>query len=84
MSCMFRANYLWLSEEAHESEAIAISNRDSDIFQLALKKLRDPEHFDLQEWLRIRNPDANEYITEEEINDLDIEQAIADAIQKIR
>lgn len=81
---MFRANYLYICEEAHASDAIAISNRDSQIFQLSLKKLRDPDHFDLQKWLRVRNPNANEYITEDEINDFDIEDGIQRAIAGIK
>lgn len=84
MACMFRANYLYLSDAAHTSDFIAISNRDTQIFQLALKKLRDPQHFDLQEWLTIRNERAMEYITDSDIEAFDIEMAIAEAVSSIQ
>lgn len=39
--------------------------------QLAFKMLRDPEHYDLEEWLRIRDPElrAPERVTQQEVDD---------------
>lgn len=58
----FRANYLKLCQLCHPKVA-ALPHSE----QLAIKKLRDFWHYDLQEWLRRRNPNAMEYVTEDEV-----------------
>lgn len=65
-------NLLLLSREAHESELFIVSNRESLIGQLALKRHRDPANFDLDAWLRIRNERAMEYIEMREIEEFDL------------
>lgn len=65
-------NLLLLSRAAHESELFAVSNRESLIKQLAIKKYRDPQNFDLHLWLRIRNERAMEYIEMSEIEEVDL------------
>lgn len=75
-NCFFRANYLLLCREAHSSHLIACSNRESQIVQLAIKKYRDPENFNLEEWLRVRNERATGYITPEEIEEVDLSHYI--------
>lgn len=67
-------NYLLLGRRAHESDLIAISGRESHIIQLALKKFRDPDNFDLQKWLELRNPNAMQYISMEEIDAVVLEE----------
>lgn len=50
--------------ECHQT-ALEPSNRELHARQLAAKLLRDPAHFDLTEWLRIRDPvlKASERVT---------------------
>ena len=58
----FRANYLVLCNPCHAS-----IGELSHAQQLAIKLRRDPGNYDLQEWLRRRNPNAMEYVTEDEV-----------------
>lgn len=61
----FCANYLLLCNPCH-----AEVGTWQDAEQLALKKRRDPAHYDLQLWLATRNPAAMQYVTEAEIEEL--------------
>lgn len=58
----FRANGLLLCHFCHAKVA-ALSHAE----QLAIKMRADPKHYDLQEWLRRRNPAAMNYVTNEEV-----------------
>ena len=58
----FRANYLMLDQACHVRVAAM-----SHAAQLAIKRRCDPRHYDLQEWLRRRNPNAMDYVTEAEV-----------------
>lgn len=57
----FRANYLKLCQFCHPKVA-ALPHAE----QLAIKKLRDRKHYNLDVWLKRRNPNAMEYVTEDE------------------
>jgi hypothetical protein len=59
----FRANALLLCNPCHQE----LPSR-GDAAQLAIKRRCDPAHYDLEEWLRRRNPAAMEYVTEEEVS----------------
>lgn len=61
----FRANYLLLCNQCHLGDGAVQDWPHAK--QLALKRRADPKHFDLQEWLRRRNPNAMEYVTEAEV-----------------
>lgn len=61
----FRANYLLLCNPCHLVHD-PVQNW-THARQLGLKRLRDPKHYDLQEWLRRRNPRAMTYVTEDEV-----------------
>lgn len=58
----FRANYLVVCQLCHPE----VQNMPH-ASQLAIKRRRDPKHFDLREWLRRRNPNAMEYVTDEDV-----------------
>lgn len=58
----FRANYLALCNPCHQ-EVPSLGHAA----QLAIKKRADPKHYDLDEWLRRRNPNAMDYVTEAEV-----------------
>lgn len=58
----FRANYLKLCQLCHPKVAAM-----PHAWQLALKKKRDAVHYDLDEWLRRRNPEAMAYVTVDEV-----------------
>lgn len=58
----FRANYLLLDHNCH-IEVAALSHAE----QLGIKLREDPEFYDLQEWLQRRNPNAMNYVTEDEV-----------------
>lgn len=59
----FRANYLLLCNPCHQFDIPSMSHAA----QLAIKKRADPKHYDLDEWLRVRNPNAMDYVTEAEV-----------------
>ena len=58
----FRANYLALCNPCH-----ALVQNMPHAEQLAIKKRADPKNYDLDDWLRRRNPKAMRYVTEEEV-----------------
>jgi hypothetical protein len=61
------SSYLLLCQQCHEGPFASMSHVD----QLAIKKVRDPSDYDLQKWLRIRDPElrAPRRITEEEVDE---------------
>jgi hypothetical protein len=59
----FRANYLLLCNKCHHGWVPTASHAA----QLSLKLACDKRHYDLREWLRRRNPNAMEYVTEDEV-----------------
>jgi hypothetical protein len=61
----FRANYLALCGNCHVY--FDASNRETMTEALAIKKIRDPDHYDLNLWLRMRDERAMEFITDEEV-----------------
>lgn len=58
----FRGNALLLCHWCHPKVA-AMPHAQ----QLAIKRNRDPEHYDLTDWLYRRNPNAMNYVTEDEV-----------------
>ena len=62
-----RMNILLLCADCHFRQQAR--NRDSMIRCLAIKQLRDPLHYDLQAWLKLRNQKAMEFITQAEVNE---------------
>lgn len=58
----FRANYLALCQPCH-----GVIQNWPHAKQLALKERMDCFNYDLEEWLRRRNPNAMEYVTEAEV-----------------
>ena len=63
----FRANIILLCGPCHFKQQAR--NKESMTRCLAVKALRDPLHYDLELWLKTRNPKAMQYITQEEIDD---------------
>lgn len=62
-----RSSFLLLCQECHSGEFAAMPH----VFQLAYKKVKDPEFYDLQKWLRISDPElkAPRRVTEEEVDE---------------
>jgi hypothetical protein len=62
-----RSSYLLLCQSCHESDFASMAHTD----QLAIKKVKDPEYYDLQKWLRISDPElkAPRRVTEEEVSE---------------
>lgn len=60
-----RCNYLLLCQDCHANHFAAMKHDQ----QLAVKAIRDWPHYDLQAWLRLRDPElaAPERVTEREV-----------------
>ena len=60
-----RCNYLLLCERCHAGPFAAMPHSQ----QLAIKLIRDPNYFDLKEWLRLKDPElkAPERVTLSEV-----------------
>ena len=60
-------NYLFVCEECHSEELATMPHAR----QLAIKQMEDPENYNLQDWLRVRDPElrAPERVTQEEVNE---------------
>jgi len=63
-------NYFLTCRKCHDTKLNNITNT-SHAIQLAYKLKNDPEHFDLEEWLRLRDHDLKspERVTMKEIED---------------
>ena len=66
-----RCNFLLLCQSCHAGPFATMPHAK----QLALKYLRDPLHYDLQEWLRIKDPTcrAPARVTQEEVDQFVVE-----------
>jgi len=66
-----KCNYFCACDQCHATKLDTMPHAK----QLAYKQKHDPEHYDLEEWLRLRDPDlkAPDRVTQEEI-DKEMEQ----------
>lgn len=61
-----RSNYLFVCQHCHSTKLDTMPHAE----QLAYKAMMDPECYDLEKWLRIRDPGlrAPERVTQEEVD----------------